>query len=55
LLVGFITPLLRSLLFTMPPMFPTAIAMAFELATYGFLTGMLYNSCQRRTFLFMSI
>ena len=30
--VGFIMPLMRSLSFTMPPMFPTAIAMAFELA-----------------------
>jgi thiamine transporter ThiT len=43
LLVGFITPILRSLLFTMPPMFPTAVAMAFELAAYGLLTGMLYK------------
>ena len=35
LIVGFIVPLLRSALFSMPPMFPTAIAMAFELAAYG--------------------
>ena len=26
----------------MPPMFPTGIAMAFELAAYGFLAGFLY-------------
>ncbi len=39
LIVGFITPLLRSMLFTMPPMFPIATAMAFELAAYGFFTG----------------
>lgn len=37
LIVGFITPLLRSLLIGMPPMFPTAVAMAFELAAYGLL------------------
>ena len=43
LAVGFITPLLRSLLFTMPPMFPKAVAMAFELAGYGFLAGLFYN------------
>ncbi|MDI9464411.1 MAG: ECF transporter S component, partial [Bacillota bacterium] len=35
LVVGLITPLLRSFLFGMPPMFPTAVAMAFELAAYG--------------------
>ena len=35
LAVGFIAPLLRSVLFGMPPMFPIAIAMAFELAAYG--------------------
>jgi riboflavin transporter FmnP len=43
LIVGFITPLLRSLLIGMPPMFPTAVAMAFELAAYGLLAGMLYK------------
>ena len=29
--VGFVAPLLRSVLFGMPPMYPVAIAMAFEL------------------------
>ena len=43
LAVGFITPLLRSLLFTMPPMFPKAVAMAFELAAYGALAGLFYH------------
>lgn len=42
--IGFITPLLRSLLFTMPPMYPVAIAMAFELGVYGLITGLLYKS-----------
>lgn len=38
--VGFITPLLAS--FTgMPPLFPTAVAMMFELCAYGALTGLL--------------
>ena len=41
-LVGFVLPLLRGALFGMPPIFPTGIAMAFELAAYGFLTGFLY-------------
>lgn len=43
--VGFITPLLRSALFTMPP-FITALAMAFELMTYGLVTGLLYSRCK---------
>ena len=42
LLVGFITPLFRSMLFGMPPLL-TAIGMAFELAAYGMVTGILYK------------
>ena len=42
LFVGFITPLLRSFIFTMPLMFPNAVSMAFELATYGAIAGLLY-------------
>ena len=41
LAVGFIAPLLRSVLFGMPVMFPGAVAMAFELAVYGGLSGYL--------------
>lgn len=40
--VGFIAPLLRFALFTMPPM-PNGIAMAFELMTYGLVCGLLYK------------
>ena len=43
LAVGFIAPLLRSVIFGMPPMFPTAVAMAFELAVYGGMAGWLYK------------
>ncbi len=46
--VGFIAPLLRSALFGMPPMFPTGVAMAFELATYGAASGILYKLLPRR-------
>lgn len=42
LAVGFIAPLLRSLLFGMPVMFPGAAAMALELACYGAVSGFLY-------------
>ena len=47
LAVGFVTPLLRSLIFTMPPMFPGAVSMAFELAAYGALAGLLYRLLPR--------
>ena len=40
--IGFILPLTRCLFFSMPPVY-VAIAMAFELATYGFVAGFLYN------------
>ena len=43
LAVGFLEPLLRFMLFGMPPIFPTGIAMAFELASYGVVTGLLYK------------
>ena len=43
LAVGFIAPVLRSLIFGMPPMFPVAISMSFELATYGAVSGLLYS------------
>jgi len=41
--VGLITPILRSFLFGTPPLFPVAIAMAFELAAYGAITGLIYR------------
>ena len=41
--VGFISPLMRSVLFGMPEMFPTAVAMSVELATYGAVAGILYK------------
>lgn len=43
LIVGFVLPILRSVLFGMPILFPTGIAMAFELATYGVVIGWLYS------------
>lgn len=43
LAVGFVVPLLRSVMFGMPPLMPTAAAMAFELAAYGAATGILNN------------
>lgn len=48
LAVGFVLPVLRSLLFGMPPMIPTALAMAFELAAYGAVSGLVYAKLPRR-------
>ena len=43
LAVGFVAPLLRSLTLGMPPLFPTAFCMAFELAAYGLLSGIMHK------------
>ncbi|MBQ7032669.1 MAG: ECF transporter S component [Clostridia bacterium] len=48
LFVGGVAPLLRSVLFGQPMMFPDAFAMAFELATYGFLAGLLYEKLPKK-------
>lgn len=56
LAVGFIVPLLRSALFGMPPMFPTALSMAFELAVYGFAAGLFYKLLPKKNvFIFVSL
>ena len=47
MLVGFIAPLLRSIIWGMPPMFPKAIGMAFELAAYGFVSGFVYSKSKK--------
>ena len=46
--VGFIAPLLRSVVFGMPAMFPGAVAMAFELAVYGGMAGWLRSRLPRK-------
>lgn len=40
--VGAMLPLVRSLVFSMPPIYPNAVWMACELATYGLVIGLLY-------------
>lgn len=47
--VGFVAPLLRFALFGMPPIYPTGVAMCFELAAYGLVTGLLYARSQKHT------
>lgn len=46
--VGFIAPPLRSVIFGMPAMFPGAVSMAFELAVYGGMAGLMYHLLPRK-------
>lgn len=42
LTVGLLLPFLRSVIFSMPPLYPNAVWMACELATYGGTIGFAY-------------
>jgi len=48
LVIGFIAPLFRSLTLGMPPLFPKAICMAFELAAYGAVVGLMHKTLPRK-------
>lgn len=48
LAVGLVSPLFRSLIFGMPPLFPTAVCMAFELAAYGAVAGAVHKMLPKR-------
>lgn len=43
LAIGFIAPLLRFFIFSMPPVMPIGISMCFELAAYGAVSGLMYK------------
>ncbi|MDO4617902.1 MAG: ECF transporter S component [Clostridia bacterium] len=47
--MSFLLPLLRSVLFNRPNLYPEAIAIAFELATYALAAGILYEKFKGRT------
>lgn len=56
LAVGFAAPLLRSFILGMPPLFPTAVCMAFELATYGAVCGIMHNlTPQKSLYIYCSL
>lgn len=56
LVVGFIAPLLRSLTLGMPPLFPTAVCMAFELAAYGVIAGVMHkNLPHKKPYVYVSL
>lgn len=46
--IGLLLPFFRAVTFGMPPLFPNAVWMALELATYGFVIGLLYTKKQHR-------
>ena len=48
LILGALTPILRSLIFTMPPMVPMAVCMAFEMGAYGLVTGLINQALFER-------
>lgn len=45
--VGAVAPLLRSIIWGIPPLFPKAIGMAFELAAYGLVSGTVYSMSRK--------
>ncbi len=47
-IVGFLTPIVRSLIWGAPPLYPTAVAMMFELATYGALAGFFHKAFPKK-------
>lgn len=56
LTVGFIAPLFRSLTLGMPTLFPKALCMAFELAAYGAIAGLMHKLLPRKKpFLYCSL
>ena len=56
LAVGLVAPLLRSLMFGMPPLFPGAVGMCVELAMYGLAIGLFYRLFPKRAgFVYLSL
>ena len=56
LTVGFVAPLLRSLTMGMPPLYPAAVCMAFELAAYGAVAGVMHRLLPRkRPYVYVSL
>lgn len=47
--VGLALPFLRSVTFGMPPIYPNAVWMALELATYGLVIGAIYRKAKKKS------
>lgn len=44
LIVGLILPLLRAIIVGMPPVYPNAVWMSFEIGTYGLVSGLMWKA-----------
>lgn len=53
--VGLILPISRFFIFGAPPIYPTGFAMTFELATYGFVSGMAFKIIKCNSLLLRAI
>lgn len=54
--VGLIAPILRFMIFGMPPILPTGLSMGFELMTYGFVSGLLYKKLpQKKGYVYVAL
>lgn len=47
--IGFIVPITRSIIFGTPPLYPLAVGMMFELATYGLICGLSFRLLHKHT------
>ena len=46
--MSFVLPLLRTVLFSRPKMYPDAIAIAFELAVYALVAGLIFKAFSKK-------
>lgn len=53
-LLGVLTPLIRSVLFSLPKM-PNCIFMAFELMSYGFISGYIFQKIFKKKYTYKNI
>ena len=54
--VGFVAPLFRSLILGKPVLFPMAVCMAIELATYGLVCGIAYRLFpKKKKYIYLSL
>jgi len=53
--VGGVLPLMRSVIFGMPVLFPNATAMAFELLTYGLVVGFIYGLSKKKSIIMLYV
>lgn len=54
--IGLVLPLLRSVCFGMPPLYPNAVWMALELLTYGLVIGLMYKLLPKKfPYLYISL